>query len=1157
MTQSSFAPRSRTGRPRAAVLSFAALVALAWLDSRPAAAQSEFDACPAELPVCTDDDTTCCYKPFAAGSLVIPMDRCHQTIATSGTLAPPTVNDAFCADPVASADAGMNHAYGLVYRAMQNDIPVYWSINPTKDPTAVKTTQTIRASQVYNDRDIDFWVLSSGATVPTVGGSLTACDTTAGCTPPVLRLDSSMAAVAGSYTRRQFPTRGASFIIDAADAPRFKELYRRIGEFSGFAGNPLYNFTTVDVYEVQAGAQIVYLDYRAAAGPYPRFNGGNSAPIAITLNYEPPRLARQTPANVSTQWLNAANLNEPANYPECLTAPFTPSTAVYCNVTANDVKSGYLTTGDFAWVWLDNSNGACDAGLLDEVREFVTAVPGVKDGKSAFLMEGPLESAEKCANKEPLGNPGGLAMVNQTVDSGNLILRYPTNPFSQTADIAPQFASGSPGSFSLAGNGYQDLSSLRRLVTEDVGTRCTDHVSTAACDDPTADVKDGAAYARLGDVEANGLVFYMAGNQITQSGNAAHLRMVLNSFLAIPAGTVDSTPESEVLVEVSRSAPVVATTADGEFQFQGTISVIDPPRDVTVFTGADSAADFRFPHFTGHLRAIDTGALTSTATDFDELPAFLDAASGIPTPNLAGCGGPPFAAGCRNVFTNVATGPLPTMVALSSTNAATLQPLMTPTMDEADTVALIGRVLAGGDGDLPALGGVDRSTLAVIESSPLSGTVRPAIAYFGALDGMLHAVCVEVLSPCTSVGQELWAYLPRTQLPMLARNQQRIDGSPKVVEVFGDPDGAGPISDSFRTVLVFQTGSGSPGFTDQAPAIIALDITDPASPIILWEAATPATRGSFELGHGLGLAIGPVKLSTGGTVHMTFAQTANGGIGGAGFVIRAFNTLTGDLIWSFDHGYPAVRTNGNLPLPVSGVPGGVAAYSSQKGSTLTHVVAPSLYGDLWLLDAETGANVHSTRPLFRFTTDYRPIGAPPTVFVAPQTGKVSALAISGGYADPVAVNWAPPDVEQFVVAMSLDVADYPGVPFTENTAQSFGLGFATDGTANRGFAQAVVAGEEVFIVTDSTDVNSAGYGLGNSNTGSLTRVALNGFSRIGSSTSIPGGAASVDVTAGGVSYAGAGKAAQKDDFSSDFTGGGTATELAYRDNVTRLLWISE
>ena len=53
--------------------------------------------------------------------------------------------------------------------------------------------------------------------------------------------------------------------------------------------------------------------------------------------------------------------------------------------------------------------------------------------------------------------------------------------------------------------------------------------------------------------------------------------------------------------------------------------------------------------------------------------------------------------------------------------------------------------------------------------------------YFGATDGMIHAVCANdtvMIAPCTTAGQELWAFIPKGQLGKLWNNTTRIDGSP-------------------------------------------------------------------------------------------------------------------------------------------------------------------------------------------------------------------------------------------------------------------------------------------------------------------------------------------------------------------------------------------
>ena len=59
---------------------------------------------------------------------------------------------------------------------------------------------------------------------------------------------------------------------------------------------------------------------------------------------------------------------------------------------------------------------------------------------------------------------------------------------------------------------------------------------------------------------------------------------------------------------------------------------------------------------------------------------------------------------------------------------------------------------------------------------------------------------------------------------------------------------------------MFQTGTGDTTGMDRVPAVYALDVSNPASPTVLWEysLADTAARGTFELGVGVTLAAGRV-----------------------------------------------------------------------------------------------------------------------------------------------------------------------------------------------------------------------------------------------------------------------------------------------------------
>src|SRR5262249_15448882 len=247
---------------------------------------------------------------------------------------------------------------------------------------------------------------------------------------------------------------------------------------------------------------------------------------------------------------------------------------------------------------------------------------------------------------------------------------------------------------------------------------------------------------------------------------------------------------------VSRNSPIAATIGNSINIVQGTFNFVSPPGTIPTYSANGDAATFRFPYTKGHLRARLASSITTTASTFSQGTITFDAgcAGQIPVPIYSGSGcGTYFTANCRTVFTTTGTGTnsRTTTTFLNQNNLAVLGPLMGANLDPANQATLIQRILAGDDSLIPlffqpALGGVDRSTVAIIGTSPLVNGTRPQMAYFGAADGMLHAVCAEVAGPCDQLGRELWAYLPRVMLSTVRYNIARIDGSPHVIDAFGD-----------------------------------------------------------------------------------------------------------------------------------------------------------------------------------------------------------------------------------------------------------------------------------------------------------------------------------------------------------------------------------
>ncbi len=167
-----------------------------------------------------------------------------------------------------------------------------------------------------------------------------------------------------------------------------------------------------------------------------------------------------------------------------------------------------------------------------------------------------------------------------------------------------------------------------------------------------------------------------------------------------------------------------------------------------------------------------------------------------------------------------------------------------------------------------------RAKLATVPAAPATGNKRPKIAYVGANDGMLHAFLMAAwrVDPVTkqgrwdykcesevidygptedttptpktfNCGDHLWAFIPSNAVGELMNlcdtnygdtsgsscmHRTIVDLSPKAYDVYIDPDGAGPESRTWRTVIVGgQRGGGDTYF--------AIDVTDPGKPKVLWQ----------------------------------------------------------------------------------------------------------------------------------------------------------------------------------------------------------------------------------------------------------------------------------------------------------------------------------
>ena len=610
--------------------------------------------------------------------------------------------------------------------------------------------------------------------------------------------------------------------------------------------------------------------------------------------------------------------------------------------------------------------------------------------------------------------------------------------------------------------------------------------------------------------------------------------------------------------EMSRAAPIIATLGTARYLVQGTYDTQFATK--TTLTTAN-ASTWQFKYITGHMRARLASSITTSASKFDTGTSLFDAKDELPAVKNSGCAA--LDGSCRKIFTNTNADPTsggatfhPTTVTLSDSSSSTVGPRVTAplagTWTSTHHQAITRAILAA------PLGGVDRSTVAVIPPSALAGrSTRPTMGYFGGTDGMLHAVCMEaggstessmaasVASVCPAAGAELWAFLPRVQLPLVGTLDTRIDGSVHVVDAIGDfTTQAMTGLKTYRTVLVFQTGFSNA--TGKAAAY-AIDITDPVSPVLLWEYVRPSAAGTVDFGAGLVAAPGRALIS--GTVRNFVVLTTNNGgsSANAGIAATALQLETGAKLWQFTHTYSTTD-----PVPDSGIPGGAVAVDLDGIGYVTDLVFGDLYGSLWRLDAKTGASVTGTNtPLFRFSTVRHPIGAEPAIY---SNGNSSfAVFASGGYTDPTAASlWST--TTQYLIAIKIapSTTTFP-LNETASACDSCDLHVKATLSNERAFAQATIVGTTLQLVTDSEDVNAAAYGR-NANTGSLKTIDLG--TRAISTTVVYSGASSIGVDkSSGTATFYSSSANRQQQVSDGVATAGISVDIVEAAKLVRMLWL--
>ncbi|SOD24690.1 type IV pilus assembly protein PilY1 [Variovorax sp. YR752] len=262
---------------------------------------------------------------------------------------------------------------------------------------------------------------------------------------------------------------------------------------------------------------------------------------------------------------------------------------------------------------------------------------------------------------------------------------------------------------------------------------------------------------------------------------------------------------------------------------------------------------------------------------------------------------------------------------------------------------------------------------------------RQGMVYVGSNDGMLHAFNADT-------GAETWAYIPSVLLPNLYKLADKNYASNHVYFVDGQITQADVYYNSaWHTIIVGGLGDGG-------RAYFALDVTDPASPTVLWEFSSSSTLTpnlyDVDLGYTYGAPV-ITKLSDGtwAVILSSGYNNVSDGDGEGHLWVR--NAMTGALIKKIDNGMGTTSSGGTVTgCSVAPCPSGLAKISgwtnSSTDNTTTQLYGGDLFGNLWRFDISALASSSGSATVQLLATLSDSSGNRQPITTAPELGLVSS-----------------------------------------------------------------------------------------------------------------------------------------------------------------------
>lgn len=220
---------------------------------------------------------------------------------------------------------------------------------------------------------------------------------------------------------------------------------------------------------------------------------------------------------------------------------------------------------------------------------------------------------------------------------------------------------------------------------------------------------------------------------------------------------------------------------------------------------------------------------------------------------------------------------------------------------------------------------------------------RQGVLYMGSNDGMLHAFN-------TDTGAEMWGYVPKIVMPELYRLADKdyaikhhyfVDGSPATMDIYVDSTvyPSSGLATGWHTILVGGLGFGGRGF-------YALDVTNPVSPVALWEFCSNSAlcdNYDVDMGYSFGNPVITKRSTDGKWVVLVTSGYNNVSPGSGKGTLFVLDAVTGTLLHKVATG------------AATDPPSGLAKLSpwldnAETDMTTRYAYGADLNGDLWRFD---------------------------------------------------------------------------------------------------------------------------------------------------------------------------------------------------------------